>query len=119
MELLSTMGWNHIAIKERGLRDIWFRDNSDIYILYLDNTKDPETCRIVRMYDEPTSVVSGAYTLTKKEAEAFIKKLGDGTGFVDHNLNMMPEHRQEKFHLCDFMDRIFLATEYYKDPRGN
>jgi hypothetical protein len=119
MELLSTIGWNHIAIKERGIRDIWFRDNSDFYIIYLDNSEEPETCRIARMCQETEGIASAAYTLEKEEALKFLEKLGDGRGFVDRNINLTEEHRHEHFHLNDVMERIFLAMEYYQGPRRN
>ncbi|MBW3004331.1 hypothetical protein KY310_00670 [Candidatus Woesearchaeota archaeon] len=119
MQLISTMGWGHVAINRKGLRDIWFMDNSDFYIIYLDNSKEPETCRVVRMYNEPEGVISGAYTLEKEDAEAFIKKLGDGRGFFDRNINFTEEHKDAVFHLNEVMERIFLAMEYYQGQRRN
>jgi hypothetical protein len=120
MELISTMGWNHIAIKERGLRDIWFRDEaSDFYILYLDNSEEPETCRVVKLYHEPAGITSGAYTLSKEDAEAFLKKLGRGRGFFDNKISFIEEHKDDVFHLNDVMERIFLAMEFYQEQRRN
>ncbi|MBD3303771.1 hypothetical protein GF343_01375 [Candidatus Woesearchaeota archaeon] len=113
MELISTMGWNHIAIKRKGLRDIWFNHNRDFYIIYLDDTEEPETCRIARMGRE-SSTTEGAYTLSKKEAKDFLKALEDGTGYSDKNINLMPEHRHEIFELDKVMDRIWSAMEHYK-----
>jgi len=112
MELTSTMGWNHVAIKERGLRDIWFSYNHDKYIIYLDNTKEPETCRIVRMGGK-SSITTGAHTLSRKEAEEFLEKLRDGRGYSDKNINLMPEHRDDIFELDKVMDRIWSAMEHY------
>ena len=118
MELVSTMGWNHIAIKEKGMRDIWLRDNSDIYILYLDNTQDTETCSIVRMQQDSTSGREGGMRkFTKKDAQSIIDKLGDGSGFIDRNVNAMPEYAHEIFELRDYMPRIHAAMEHYKEQR--
>ena len=119
MELISTTGWNHRAINRKGLRDIWFRDKSDIYIIYLDNSNEPETCRIARFYQEPEGCAAGSYTLEKKDAEAFLERLGDGSRFIDTKINLAPEHRDEHFHLNDIMERIFLAMEYYQEQRRN
>jgi hypothetical protein len=115
MNITSTMGWNHIAIKRRGLRGIWLRDGSDTYIIYLDNTTDPETCRITKMCNcADTGVGEGANTLTKEDAQGLIERLGDGSGLYDKNLNLMQEYQHEIFKLEDHMPRIHEAMKHYK-----